>query len=293
MDDTDLADSVARSLLGTKWKPRIVVALARENRLGFGDLQRELDGISNKVLSNNLEDLGEYDVLVKDVVQQQPVRVEYELTSAGHELYDLVASMAAWDESYVDGVGLPTVLLADDDVRQLELYTTWLSVDYDVVTVTDGRKALDALDGSVDAAVLDRNMPVLRGEEVAETVAGEGSVPVGLLSSAQPDPSDVDSSADLLLSKPVGSERLGDAVAELLRLGEASSVAREVRAREHRLAFVRTELGQAVEDVETYRAAKDELDRLVEERQRELEDREPWRRLADVGADTEKEDDVN
>jgi len=291
MTDTDGTDSTARSLLGAKWKPRILAALAQNGRLGFGDLQRELGGISNKVLSNDLEDLLEYDTVTRDVVQERPVRVEYELTAAGSDLYDIVERMADWDAQYVTGAGRPTLLIAEDDVRQIELYSLWLSATYDVVTATDGREALDALDASIDAAVLDRKLPVLHGDEVAAAVRGAGEyVPVALLSSEQVRPTDVSLSADLLLSKPIGRTLLENAVAELLRFESLSPAARDVRGRRHRLAFVRDQLGATVEETGPFADAAEELERIEAERSVALREREPWRRLVDEAGDAQTED---
>jgi len=47
------------SLVGKKWYPVIIHRLLAEGPLGFNDLQSEVDGISSKVLSENLEDLTE------------------------------------------------------------------------------------------------------------------------------------------------------------------------------------------------------------------------------------------
>jgi DNA-binding HxlR family transcriptional regulator len=283
MTDTDVGDSVARTLLGAKWKPRILACLHREGRLGFADLQSALDGVSNKVLSENLQELVAHDVLTKDVVGTRPTRVEYELTTAGEELYAIVNEMLAWDEQYAAGEGRPTVLLAEDDPRQLELYALWLSPTYDVVTTTDGREALTRLDESIDAAVLDRRLPVLDGESVARSLdAASQYVPTAILSSEQVRPDDVSLPVDVLLSKPIPREELTSAVAELLRFRDLSPAAREVRGRRHRLRFIRAELGSAVEETEQYTAAVAEVERLETERELELRACEPWRRL--VGA---------
>ncbi len=282
------AQSIAGSLLGTKWKPRLIVALATEGRLGFGDCKRELEGISSKVLSDNLEDLREHGVVSRDVIQEQPRRVEYELTGAGRELYAILESMAEWDATHVTGTGSPTVLLADDDDRLLELYTLWLAADYDVVTATDGREALDGLDESVDVAVLDRSMPGMNGDEVASSIArSDQRTPVAVLTSMQVTPADVSLPADRLLRKPITERELRTAIEELNRLSDEAPIAREVRARRHRLEFVETHLGSAVGSTPPYRRARAELDRIEADRAAAAEAREPWRRLLEEGADRE------
>ncbi|THE64457.1 response regulator [Salinadaptatus halalkaliphilus] len=274
------AQSIAGSILGTKWKPRLIVALAPERRLGFGECKRELEGISNKVLSNNLEELREYGVVSRDVLQEQPRRVEYELTAAGRELYTILESMADWDATYVVGTGAPTVLLADDQQQLLEIYSVWLAADYDVVTAADGREALALLNESIDVAILDRAMPDLSGEEVLTAVADAGQqTPIAILTAKQVSPNDVSVPADRLLRKPITKDELIDVIAELNRLPTIAPVAREVEARAHRLAFVETHLGSAVKSTEPYRRARKELNDIETERAAATAAREPWRGL--------------
>ena len=284
------AQTIAGSILGTKWKPRLIVALATEGRLGFGECKRELEGISNKVLSDNLEDLREHGVVSRDVVQERPRRVEYELTVAGRELYTILESMADWDATHVTGTGAPTVLLADDERRLLELYSVWLAADYDVVTAADGREALALLDESVDVAIVDRAMPGLSGEEVVTAVVNaDQRTPIAILTAKQVSPDDVAVPADRLLRKPIAKDELIDAIEELNRLADVAPVTREVEARAHRLEFLETHLGSAVKSTEPYRRAKAELDALEAERAAARAAREPWRRLLDRDAEDEPE----
>lgn len=277
------ADSVALELLSTKWKPQIIVQLHENEPTGFGGLKGRLDGISNKVLSNNVDDLIERDVLHKEVLQESPRRVEYTLTPAGEDLYALIDATADWDAEYVESRGLPRVLIVDDDPRQVELLSSWLSAEYDVVTATDGNAAREALDETIDVAILDRHLPDTTGEKILENARQAGiSPPTGFLSSADVSVSATELPADLLLSKPATRDRVLEAVNTLYRMNELSALGRKVRAREHRLRFVREEHGPAVETAPAYERADATLDDLQEEWQNELEDRDAWRSLEEV-----------
>jgi DNA-binding HxlR family transcriptional regulator/DNA-binding response OmpR family regulator len=277
------ADSVALELLSTKWKPQIIVQLHENEPTGFGGLKGRLDGISNKVLSNNVDDLIERDVLHKEVLQESPRRVEYTLTPAGEDLYALIDATADWDAEYVESRGLPRVLIVDDDPRQVELLSSWLSAEYDVVTATDGKAAREALDETIDVAILDRHLPDTTGEKIIENARQAGiSPPTGFLSSADVSVSATELPADLLLSKPATRERMLEAVNTLYRMNELSALGRRVRAREHRLRFVREEHGPAVETAPAYERADATLDDLQEEWQNELEDRDAWRSLEEA-----------
>lgn len=67
-----------------KWKSSIINNLSY-GRKRFTDLQRVLDGISHKVLNENLVELENYNLVSKKYFYEYPPRVEYSLTSKGYE----------------------------------------------------------------------------------------------------------------------------------------------------------------------------------------------------------------
>ena len=89
------------SLIGNKWKPLIL----RDVRTGpkrFGELQKSLDGISQKVLTNNLRELENDGLLVRIVFPEVPPRVEYSLSVLGKTMEPLLDAMAQWGGTYND-----------------------------------------------------------------------------------------------------------------------------------------------------------------------------------------------
>ncbi len=77
---------------------------------------------------------------------------------------------------FLDAVGLrePKVLVVDDDRGVVEMNREWLeSAGFDVIVATDGRSALKKVDGDVDVVLLDRRMPGLSGDQVAEVLRSE------------------------------------------------------------------------------------------------------------------------
>lgn len=86
-------------LLGNKWKLMIIRDLLQKETF-FGELQRDLYGISHKVLTENLRAL-ESDGLVKRTVYDGvPARVYYTMTEFGMSLAPIYDSIAAWGNSY-------------------------------------------------------------------------------------------------------------------------------------------------------------------------------------------------
>ena len=82
-------------VIGGKWKLRIIIALA-EGHKRFNELQRTIDGISAKVLSNELKELELNGFVKRTVHTGTPVMVEYEPTGYTETLHDVLKSLAEW-----------------------------------------------------------------------------------------------------------------------------------------------------------------------------------------------------
>jgi len=82
-------------VIGGKWKLRIIIALS-EGHSRFNDLQRRVEGISARVLSNELKDLELNGFVTRTVHTGTPVIVEYDLTEYSGTLEDVVKSLKDW-----------------------------------------------------------------------------------------------------------------------------------------------------------------------------------------------------
>ena len=91
----------ATAILGKKWNPVLIRALLAEGPLGFNDIKGTIDGISDKVLSESLEDLQEAGLVVREVVEDKPVRVNYSLTPAGRDLEPVIDDLLAWSREHL------------------------------------------------------------------------------------------------------------------------------------------------------------------------------------------------
>jgi DNA-binding HxlR family transcriptional regulator len=89
--------------LGDRWTVLVVVALA-PGVLRFRELQRTVEGISQRMLTLTLRRL-ERDGLVRRTVHATvPPQVEYELTAMGRELTHLVKALADWSLDHRDAI---------------------------------------------------------------------------------------------------------------------------------------------------------------------------------------------
>lgn len=87
-------------LIGDRWTPLIVRDLEPGCRR-FSELQRSLDGISPKTLSDRLRRLEEAGVISRTCFAEVPPRVEYRLTGKGHALLSVLESMRTFGEEWL------------------------------------------------------------------------------------------------------------------------------------------------------------------------------------------------
>ena len=87
------------ALIGSKWKLLIIRnLLARPWR--FNELKKDLEGISQKVLTDSLRSMEADGIITRTVYPEVPPRVEYALTELGKSLQPILDSMRAWGEAY-------------------------------------------------------------------------------------------------------------------------------------------------------------------------------------------------
>ncbi|KQW17774.1 MULTISPECIES: helix-turn-helix domain-containing protein [Streptomyces] len=88
-----------------KWS-LLVIALLENRRLRFTELRREIDGVSQRMLTVTLRSL-ERDGLVKRTVHPVvPPRVEYELTPLGGTLHATIRSLVTWTETHQEEIAV-------------------------------------------------------------------------------------------------------------------------------------------------------------------------------------------
>lgn len=87
------------ALIGSKWKLLIIRnLLVRPWR--FNELKKDLEGISQKVLTDSLRSMEADGIITRTVYPEVPPRVEYALTELGKSLKPILDSMRAWGEAY-------------------------------------------------------------------------------------------------------------------------------------------------------------------------------------------------
>jgi len=87
--------------VGDKWSMQIVMALAHGTRR-FSELKREIDGISQRMLTLSLRGLERDGLISRHVTPTIPPRVDYQLTELGTSLREPVRALGAWAAEHIE-----------------------------------------------------------------------------------------------------------------------------------------------------------------------------------------------
>ena len=97
-DDQDTVDCAIREVLdriGDKWSTLIVLKLGQRTHR-FNELHREIDGISQRMLTLTLRGLARDGLVSRTVYPTVPPRVDYELTELGRTLLTPITVLHEW-----------------------------------------------------------------------------------------------------------------------------------------------------------------------------------------------------
>ena len=87
-------------VIGGKWKP-LILYLLREGSLRYSELQKNIEKITQKMLTQQLRQLELDGLISRKVYPVIPPRVEYSLTSKGRSLLPLLKNMAEWGSHHL------------------------------------------------------------------------------------------------------------------------------------------------------------------------------------------------
>ena len=87
-------------MIGSKWTLLVIRDLATGTKR-FNELEKSLQGISAKTLSERLRSLEQEGILVRQAFAEIPPRVEYSLTEKGEALLTLIDSMREYGQRWL------------------------------------------------------------------------------------------------------------------------------------------------------------------------------------------------
>ena len=86
-------------LIGSKWKILIIRNLL-QRPWRFNELKKDLEGISQKVLTDSLRSMEEDGIITRTVYPEVPPRVEYALSDLGESMRPILVAMEEWGRNY-------------------------------------------------------------------------------------------------------------------------------------------------------------------------------------------------
>lgn len=94
----------ALNLIGGKWRLPIIWALSKNGTMRYNELKRNIEGITNMMLTQTLKELETYGVIRREQYMEVPPRVEYSLTEHGRNLIPALKALAGWGKEMKDGL---------------------------------------------------------------------------------------------------------------------------------------------------------------------------------------------
>jgi DNA-binding HxlR family transcriptional regulator len=91
------------SRIGDKWTI-LVIMLLRQRGWRFNELKRNIDGISQRMLTLTLRNMERDGLVTRTVTPSIPPRVDYELTEIGHSLASPVQALGEWASHNLEGI---------------------------------------------------------------------------------------------------------------------------------------------------------------------------------------------
>lgn len=91
----------ASELIGRRWTGAIIFVLLKA-RCRFATLREAIPDITDRMLSDRLQELEAEGIVERTVIPEMPVRVEYALTRKGRALGDAIRAISAWADRWVD-----------------------------------------------------------------------------------------------------------------------------------------------------------------------------------------------
>jgi DNA-binding HxlR family transcriptional regulator len=89
--------------VGDKWS-MLIIACLEDGTLRYTDLQRDVSGISQRMLSHTLRQLQQDGLITRTAYAEVPPRVEYTLTPLGRGLIDIVKQLIGWVSEHHDEI---------------------------------------------------------------------------------------------------------------------------------------------------------------------------------------------
>ena len=98
------AMDITMNFIGGKWKT-VVLWYLKNKTYRFGELNRQIPDITEKMLSLQLKALEQDGIVKREIFPEVPLRVEYSLTDFGKTLIPVINAIAKWGRAFGENTG--------------------------------------------------------------------------------------------------------------------------------------------------------------------------------------------
>ena len=92
------------AVFASKWKPAILFHLYKHKSLRHGELRRLIPEISQRIMTQQLRELERDGLVVREVFQEVPPKVEYSATKLARTIRPLFVEIEEWGQSQMKNV---------------------------------------------------------------------------------------------------------------------------------------------------------------------------------------------
>lgn len=93
---------VSMDMIIGKWKPIIIQQLIENGTLRFNEIRRLIPDITQRMLTLNLRELEDNDIVSRVIYPQIPPKVEYSITEYGRTLIPIMETMHQWGAVHLE-----------------------------------------------------------------------------------------------------------------------------------------------------------------------------------------------
>ena len=87
-------------VFGGRWKAKIIYALSENGVLRYSEIRKEVKDISDTLLTSNLKELIQDEIVERKQYSEIPPRVEYSLSKKGQSVVPILKSIMDWSKEY-------------------------------------------------------------------------------------------------------------------------------------------------------------------------------------------------
>lgn len=246
---------LATDVFSRKWNAPVLYAISIHSEASYTNISSTVPEVTAKMLSTSLTDLRERNLVEYDEQTQGGI---YKLTIEGKKFAQILESLIEWKTQYGTE---QDVLIIEDESMVAELYMDYLSEYYDARYYISAEEALSSITTEETISILDRRLPNISGDRVAEKLKRKiDTCLILVVSGVEPSESIVELPIDDYLQKPVQRDEIRMRLNNLeFRLGLPPEE-RHYLAVQSKQRALRDTYGQKTYSMSVYTALSEEMD---------------------------------